>query len=134
MCSSDLALYHGGERPNQWSSPRDDLLRCRGDQAASAEQIDVQHNVESGSGTSLRLFNTMSRKKEVFKPLNPGKATMYACGPTAFTPPNLAHCRRFVVADLIRRYLEYRGLTVDSYMNYTDLDDNTITGGNAGRA
>ncbi len=82
----------------------------------------------SGSGTSLRLFNTMSRKKEVFKPLNPGKATMYACGPTAFTPPNLAHCRRFVVADLIRRYLEYRGLTVDSYMNYTDLDDNTIAG------
>ena len=51
----------------------------------------------SGSGTSLRLFNTMSRKKEVFKPLNPGKATMYACGPTAFTPPNLAHCRDFMV-------------------------------------
>lgn len=84
---------------------------------------------ESGpSDGSLRLFNTMTRKKEVFRPLNPGKVTMYACGPTAFEPPNLAHCRRFVVSDLIRRYLEYRSFPVDSYMNYTDLDDNTIAG------
>ena len=54
--------------------------------------------------------------------------TLYACGPTAFTSPNLAHCRRFIVADLIGRALRFCGYTVASYMNFTDLDDNTIAG------
>ncbi len=76
----------------------------------------------------LRFYNTMSRKKEVFRPVHTKKITFYACGPTAYEPPNLAHCRRFVVADLMTRYLQFKGFEVKSFMNFTDLDDNTIAG------
>ena len=76
----------------------------------------------------LRLYNTMTRKKEEFRPLNKKRVTCYACGPTAYQLPNMGHCRRLVVADLIIRYLELKGFEVQSYMNFTDIDDNTITG------
>lgn len=76
----------------------------------------------------LRLYNTMTRKKEVFEPVNKERVTLYACGPTAYESPNVAHLRRFVVTDVIARYLRFRGYTVESYMNFTDLDDNTIAG------
>jgi len=84
---------------------------------------------QSSEKTShLRFFNTLSKKKEIFTPQVEGKVTFYTCGPTAYEPPNLSLCRRFIVTDLITRYLESKGLTVDSYMNFTDLDDNTIEG------
>jgi len=76
----------------------------------------------------LRLYNTMTRKKEEFQPIRKKSVTCYACGPTAYQSPNISHCRRFVVADLIVRYLESKGYEVQSYMNFTDLDDNTIAG------
>ncbi len=76
----------------------------------------------------LKFYNTMSRKKEVFKPIHGDRLTFYACGPTAYESPNLAHCRRFVVADLMIRYLRFKGFNVETYMNFTDLDDNTIAG------
>jgi cysteinyl-tRNA synthetase len=76
----------------------------------------------------LRFYNTMTHKKEVFRPVHKKKITFYACGPTAYEPPNLAHCRRFVVADLMTRYLQFKGFEVKSFMNFTDLDDNTIAG------
>ena len=78
--------------------------------------------------TQLRLFNTITRKKEVFRPIRDDRVTLYACGPTAAESPNLAHCRRFIVADLINRCLQARGYAVELYMNFTDLDDNTISG------
>ncbi len=81
-----------------------------------------------GKKRKLRVFNTMTKKKEVFKPRQEGEVTFYSCGPTAYEPANLSMCRRFVVADLIQRYLEIRGFKVSSYMNFTDLDDNTIAG------
>ena len=76
----------------------------------------------------LRFYNTVNRRKEVFKPLHDKRITFYACGPTAYESPNLAHCRRLTVADLMIRYLQFKGFKVDSYMNFTDLDDNTIAG------
>lgn len=76
----------------------------------------------------LRLFNTLSKKKEVFVPQREGQVTFYSCGPTAYENTTLSMCRRFVVSDLIVRALEAKGLEVDSYMNFTDLDDNTIAG------
>ncbi|MBU0484539.1 MAG: cysteine--tRNA ligase [Proteobacteria bacterium] len=79
-------------------------------------------------GSPLRFYNTMAKRKEVFKPLVKGKATFYACGPTAHEPANLGHCRRFIHADLINRVLSSRGYDVKFYMNFTDLDDNTIKG------
>jgi cysteinyl-tRNA synthetase len=88
----------------------------------------VQKPKAAEKTSQLRLFNTMTRKKEVFRPINENRVTLYACGPTAFESPNIAHCRRFIVADLINRYLRHCGYTVESYMNFTDLDDNTIAG------
>lgn len=83
---------------------------------------------EGGEKSRLRFFNTMTRKKELFRPRKEGKVTFYACGPTAYEPANLPLCRRFVVSDLIKRYLEVKGYEVKSYMNFTDIDDHTIAG------
>jgi cysteinyl-tRNA synthetase len=76
----------------------------------------------------LKFFNTISKRKEVFKPISGKEVTFYACGPTAYEIANLGHCRRFVLADLINRYLISKGYSVNYCMNFTDLDDNTITG------
>jgi cysteinyl-tRNA synthetase len=76
--------------------------------------------------SNLCLFNTLSRKKENFAPLQPGVVTIYSCGPTVHELIHLGHCRRFLVADLLRRYLEYKGFKCTQVMNITDLDDNTI--------
>jgi cysteinyl-tRNA synthetase len=77
---------------------------------------------------ALRLFNTLSRTKEPFEPLLPGKVSIYSCGPTAHARLHLGECRRFVFSDLLCRYLEYRGFAVKHIMNITDLDDRTING------
>jgi cysteinyl-tRNA synthetase len=76
----------------------------------------------------LKLYNTMTRRKENFCPIHKKLVTCYACGPTAYQSPNMGHCRRLVVADMIIRFLGARGFEVESYMNFTDLDDNTIAG------
>ena len=78
--------------------------------------------------SALRFYNTLSKKKEIFIPQKEGEVTLYSCGPTAHEPADLLHCRRFVVTDLITRYMEAKGFSVKSYMNFTDLDDNTIHG------
>ena len=81
--------------------------------------------------SKLRFYNTMNRKKEVFAPMSGKEVSFYACGPTAFEYANLSHCRRFVFADLVCRVLAAKGYTVNYYMNFTDLDDNTINGAEA---
>ena len=79
----------------------------------------------------LQLFNTLTREKETFVPREAGKASIYTCGPTADARPHLGEYRRFVVADLLCRYLAYRGLEVRQVMNITDYDDKTIAGSEA---
>jgi len=74
----------------------------------------------------LELYDTLTRAQRLFQPLVPGKVTMYSCGPTVNAEPTLGLLRRVVVADLLRRCLEYCGLEVKHVMNVTDLDDNTI--------
>ena len=76
----------------------------------------------------LKLFNTMSRRKESFEPHLPGKVSMYSCGPTAHAKMHVGEIRRFVFSDLLCRYLEYRGYEVKHILNITDLDDKTING------
>jgi cysteinyl-tRNA synthetase len=88
----------------------------------------VPKEKEDGQERQLRFCNSLSRKKEVFKPADAKAVTFYACGPTAYEPPNLAHCRRLAVADLMIRSLGFSGYEVRSFMNFTDLDDNTISG------
>jgi cysteinyl-tRNA synthetase len=74
----------------------------------------------------LELYDTLTRAQRLFQPLVPGKVSMYSCGPTVNAEPTLGLLRRVVVADLLRRYLEYCGFEVKHVMNVTDLDDNTI--------
>jgi cysteinyl-tRNA synthetase len=76
----------------------------------------------------LKLFNTMSRSKEPFEPAVSGKVSIYTCGPTAHAPIHLGEMRRFVVSDLLCRYLAHRGYTLNHVMNIADLDDKTISG------
>ena len=73
-----------------------------------------------------QLFDTMTRSKRLFEPLEPGKVKMYACGPTVYGDPHIGNFRSFVSADLLRRWLEYRGYEVTMIMNVTDIDDKTI--------
>jgi cysteinyl-tRNA synthetase len=76
----------------------------------------------------LKFFNTMSRTKEPFDPIQPGKVSIYSCGPTAHARMDMGECRRFVFADLLSRYLDFRGYSVTHIMNITDMDDKTING------
>ncbi|MDO9265092.1 MAG: cysteine synthase [Desulfosalsimonadaceae bacterium] len=76
----------------------------------------------------LHLYNTMSRSKEPFEPVAPGRVSVYSCGPTADSRLNIEHCRRFVFSDMLCRYLEFRGHAVTHIMNITDYDDKTIQG------
>ena len=77
---------------------------------------------------ALEFYNTISRKKEEFVPVEPGKVRMYTCGPTVYDFAHLGNFRAYVVADLIKRYLKYKGYDVKHVMNITDVDDNTIRG------
>jgi len=76
----------------------------------------------------LKLFNTLTRSKEIFEPIHAGKVSVYSCGPTAHAGLHPGECRRFVFSDLLCRYLEFRGYAVNHIMNITDLDDKTIAG------
>ena len=69
----------------------------------------------------LKLYNTLSKTKEEFKPINPGKVGMYVCGPTVYDHCHLGHARGYVSMDVLRRYLEYSGYEVRHIMNYTDV-------------
>ncbi|MFH1076213.1 MAG: cysteine--tRNA ligase [Pseudomonadota bacterium] len=80
--------------------------------------------------SSFRFYNTMTRSKESFTPIRPGEASIYSCGPTVDNLIDIGHARRFVMADILRRYLEYKGYKVSHVMNITDLDDRTIEGAN----
>ncbi len=75
---------------------------------------------------TLRVYNTLSRKKEIFETLEPGVVKMYVCGPTVYDKAHVGHAMSVLVFDMIRRYLEYKGYKVHHVMNYTDVDDKII--------
>lgn len=74
----------------------------------------------------MKLYNTLTRKKEDFKPINPGEVRIYACGPTVYNYFHIGNARPFVVFDTLRRYLEYCGYNVTFVQNFTDIDDKMI--------
>ncbi|SHK57630.1 cysteine--tRNA ligase [Paramaledivibacter caminithermalis] len=74
----------------------------------------------------MQLFNTLTRKKEEFIPINPGEVKMYVCGPTVYNYFHIGNARPFTVFDTMRRYLEYRGYKVTYVQNFTDVDDKII--------
>lgn len=74
----------------------------------------------------MQIYNTLTRKKEEFKPLVPGKVSMYVCGPTVYNYIHIGNARSAIAFDTIRRYLEYRGYDVKYVSNFTDVDDKMI--------
>lgn len=74
----------------------------------------------------LKLYNTMSRKKEAFKPLHKGKVGLYTCGPTVYNFIHIGNLKTFLTEDVLKRYLLYRGFKVKHVRNITDVDDKTI--------
>ena len=76
----------------------------------------------------VKFYNTMTRKKEVFKPIEKGKVRLYSCGLTVYDYAHVGNLRAYIFVDLLRRWLEYRGFNVAHVMNLTDVDDKTIRG------
>ena len=74
----------------------------------------------------LSIYNTLTNKKEIFEPINPPAVMMYVCGPTVYDYFHIGNARSFVMADVVRRYLLYRGYKVKFLMNLTDVDDKII--------
>lgn len=74
----------------------------------------------------MKIYNTLTRKKEEFVPIEEGKVKMYVCGPTVYNYFHIGNARPFVVFDTMRKYLEYRGYKVKFVQNFTDVDDKII--------
>ncbi|GAA0079308.1 cysteine--tRNA ligase [Clostridium sp. CTA-5] len=74
----------------------------------------------------MKIFNTLTRRKEEFIPITEGKVKMYVCGPTVYNFFHIGNGRTFIVFDTIRRYFEYRGYEVSFVQNFTDIDDKMI--------
>ena len=74
----------------------------------------------------ITLYNTLTRQKETFEPLEPGKVKMYVCGPTVYNYIHIGNARPAINYDVVRRYLEYKGYEVEYVSNFTDVDDKLI--------
>ncbi len=74
----------------------------------------------------MKIFNTLSRRKEEFVPLEPGKVKMYVCGPTVYNFIHIGNARPMIIFDTVRRYFEYKGYEVNYVSNFTDVDDKII--------
>lgn len=74
----------------------------------------------------MKIYNTLTRKKEEFVPIEPGKVKMYVCGPTVYDYIHIGNARPYVIFDTVRRYMEYKGYSVNYVQNFTDVDDKII--------
>lgn len=74
----------------------------------------------------MKIFNTLSRRKEEFVPIEPGKVRMYVCGPTVYNLIHIGNARPMIVFDTVRRYMEHKGYEVNYVSNFTDVDDKII--------
>src|SRR5260221_13087190 len=75
---------------------------------------------------ALRVYNTLTRQKEPFQTVQPGKVGMYVCGPTVYKPSHIGHMVGPVIFDTVKRYLTYQGYNVTWVVNITDVDDKLI--------
>ncbi len=78
----------------------------------------------------MKVFNTLSMRKEEFVPIEPGKVSMYVCGPTVYNLIHIGNARPMIVFDTVRRYLEHKGYEVNYVSNFTDVDDKIIAKAN----
>ena len=78
------------------------------------------------NSSKIQFYNTLSRKKETFTPINKDEVLMYSCGPTVYNYPHIGNYRAYIFADTLKRVLLYNGYKVKHVMNITDIDDKTI--------
>ena len=74
----------------------------------------------------MKIYNTLSKRKEDFVPLEEGKVKMYVCGPTVYNLIHIGNARPMIVFDTVRRYMEHKGYEVNFVSNFTDVDDKII--------
>ena len=74
----------------------------------------------------MKIYNTLTKKKEEFVPLEEGKVKMYVCGPTVYNLIHIGNARPMIIFDTVKRYLEYKGYDVTYVSNFTDIDDKII--------
>ena len=74
----------------------------------------------------MKIYNTMSQREEEFEPIEPGKVRMYVCGPTVYNFIHIGNARPMIIFDTVRRYMEYKGYSVNYVSNFTDVDDKII--------
>ena len=74
----------------------------------------------------MKIYNTLTKHKDTFVPIEEGKVRMYVCGPTVYNLIHIGNARPMIVFDTVRRYLEYKGYEVNYVSNFTDVDDKII--------
>ena len=79
---------------------------------------------------TIQIFNSLTRQKEPFVPLEEGKVKMYVCGPTVYNFIHIGNARPVIVYDTVRRYFQYKGYDVKYVSNFTDVDDKIIKAAN----
>ncbi|HEX9077560.1 MAG TPA: class I tRNA ligase family protein, partial [Anaerolineae bacterium] len=75
---------------------------------------------------SLKIYSTLTRQKEDFVPMTPGRVNMYVCGPNLYGPSHVGHAFSYILFDTFKRYLKFRGYTVHHVQNFTDIEDRII--------
>ncbi len=113
------AEHQGDYRRRPWIYRKGRRDRCPG--SVPASQDDRNKGV-----MGMKIFNTLSRRKEEFIPLEKGKVKMYVCGPTVYNLIHIGNARPMIVFDTVRRYMEYKGYEVNFVSNFTDVDDKII--------
>ena len=78
----------------------------------------------------MKIYNTLTKRKDDFKPIEEGKVRMYVCGPTVYNLIHIGNARPMIVFDTVRRYFEYKGYNVNYVSNFTDVDDKIIKAAN----
>ncbi len=76
--------------------------------------------------SQLRVYNTLTRKQEGFKPIREGRVNLFVCGPTVYDVSHIGHAKTYVAYDIVARYLRWKGFSVFFVMNITDIDDKII--------
>src|SRR6185437_12592704 len=117
------------QEPLRPREPRDSVSAAPGARAGGGRAGARSHRSRRRRGRrrmSLRLYNTLTRSAEPFVPLQPGRVSLYTCGPTVYNYAHIGNFRTFLFEDLLRRWLEASGYDVFHIMNLTDVDDRTI--------
>lgn len=105
--------------------PMEDRLRRMETRIVELEER-LERMMEGGEKTKMKIYNTLTRRKDSFVPLQDGKVGMYVCGITVYDHCHIGHARSAIVFDVMRRYLDYKGFDVKYVRNFTDIDDKII--------